>query len=114
MRAALAFVAALFVATASVGAPVAELAEDGHHAAAHSGGEGPAHDVSATESSAPGHQHPDTPGHTHCGAACHVQAADARVAVNVVYTESRTSFVAFGGQYSPAGHLDNLFRPPRA
>jgi len=114
LRAGFALLAALFVATASVAGPIAELTEEMHHAAAHSGGDAKAQDAYAPESDDPGHQHPDTPGHTHCGAACHVQVADARLAVNVVYTVTRTSFVAFGDHYLPAGHLDNLFRPPRA
>lgn len=116
MRAAFALVAALFVATASLIAPVSELTEEMHHAAVHADG-----DVSATaqiaaapERGVPQHQHPDTPGHTHCAAACHIQLSDARLAFAVVYSASRAPFVAIDERYTPASHLDGLFRPPRA
>ena len=116
LRAALAFVAALFVATASLVAPVSELTEEMHHAAAHADGDAsPAMQVAAApDSGAPAHQHPDTPGHTHCGAACHIQISDARFAFAVAYSASRALFVAFDDRYAPASHLDGLFRPPRA
>lgn len=116
MRAAFALVAALFVATASLVAPVSELTEEMHHAAAHADSEAaPAMQVAnAPESGVPQHQHPDTPGHTHCGAACHIQLSDARLAFAVVYSASRALFVAFDESYTPASHLDGLFRPPRA
>ncbi|MEK7266949.1 MAG: hypothetical protein AAB227_12715 [Pseudomonadota bacterium] len=116
MRAALAFVAALFVATASVVAPVSELTEEMHHAAAHADDDASSamQVANAPDSGAPQHQHPDTPGHSHCGAACHIQLSDARSALAVVYSASRALFVAFDDHYKPASHLDGLFRPPRA
>ena len=116
LRAAFALVAALFVATASLVAPVSELTEEMHHAAAQADSEAaPAMRVAnAPESGVPQHQHPDTPGHTHCGAACHIQLSDARLAFAVVYSASRALFIAFDERHTPAGHLDGLFRPPRA
>lgn len=116
MRAALAFVAALFVATASLIAPVSELIEEMHHAAAHADDDASSamQVANAPDSGAPQHQHPDTPGHSHCGAACHIQLSDARLALAVVYSASRALFVAFDDRYTPASHLDGLFRPPRA
>ena len=116
MRAALAFVAALFVATASVVAPVSELTEELHHAAAHASSDASPEmqAANAPDAGVPQHQHPDTPGHTHCGAACHIQLPEARLAFAVVYSASRALFVIFDERYSPASHLDGLFRPPRA
>ena len=116
MRAAIALVAALCVATASLVAPVSELTEEIHHAAAHadSGLSVSAQIGGAPENSVPQHQHPDTPGHTHCGAACHIQISDARLAFTIVYSASHALFVAFDESFSPANHLDGLFRPPRA
>ena len=116
MRAALALVAAIFVATASLAAPVSELTEEMHHAAAHADDDASSamQVANAPDSGAPQHQHPDTPGHSHCGAACHIQLSDARSAFTVVYSASRALFVAFDDRYTPASHLDGLFRPPRA
>lgn len=116
VRAVFALVAALFVATAGVVAPVSELTEEMHHAAAHADDDAlmPTQVANAADSGAPQHQHPDTPGHTHCGAACHIQISEARLAFAVVYSASRALFVAFDDRYTPAGHLDGLFRPPRA
>jgi hypothetical protein len=116
LRAALALVAALFVATASLVAPVSELTEEMHHAAAQADSDtASAMQVAkAPESGVPQHQHPDTPGHTHCGAACHIQLSDARLAFAVVYSASRALFVAFDESNTPASHLNGLFRPPRA
>ncbi len=116
MRAVLALFAALFVATASLIAPVSELTEEMHHAAAHADDDASSamQVANAPANGAPQHQHPDTPGHTHCGAACHIQLSDGRLAFAVVYSASRALFVAFDDRYSPASHLDGLFRPPRA
>jgi hypothetical protein len=116
LRATFALVAALFLAAASLVAPVSELTEELHHAAAHADSDAsPAMQVAnAPEGGVPQHQHPDTPGHTHCGAACHIQLSDARLAFAVVYSALRALFVAYDESYSPASHLDGLFRPPRA
>ena len=116
IRAAFALVAIFFVATASLIAPVSELIEEMHHAAAHADDDASSamRVANAPESGVPQHQHPDTPGHTHCGAACHIQLSDARLAFAVVYSASRALFIAFDERYSPASHLDGLFRPPRA
>ncbi len=116
LRAALALVAAIFVATASLAAPVSELTEEMHHAAAHADvdASSPMQVAIAPDSGAPQHQHPDTPGHSHCGAACHLQLSDARSAFAVVYSASRAHFVAFDDRYTPTNHLDGLLRPPRA
>lgn len=116
LRATFALVAALFLAAASLVAPVSELTEELHHAAAHADSDAsPAMQVAnAPDAGVPQHQHPDTPGHTHCGAACHIQLSDARLAFAVVYSALRALFVAYDESYSPASHLDGLFRPPRA
>jgi hypothetical protein len=115
IRAVFALVAALFLAVGSLVAPVSELTEEMHHAAAHAGSDASSSTqaVIAPDAGVPQHQHPDTPGHTHCGAACHVQLSDARLAFAVVYSASRALFVIFDERYSPASHLDGLFRPPR-
>ncbi|MFN3960653.1 MAG: hypothetical protein ACK4NP_12160 [Parvularculaceae bacterium] len=97
-------------------APVSELTEEMHHAAAHADDDATlATQVAiAPDSGVPQHQHPNTPGHTHCGAACHIQLSDGRLAFAIAYSASRALFVAFDENFTPASHLDGLFRPPRA
>lgn len=115
LRFASALLAAMLLAAVSLVAPVAELSEEMHHASLHAAtaGDHVAHADADGEPGGPKHSHPDTPGHTHCGAVCHVQISDARLGMTIVYSVSRALFVAFDDSFSPAAHLDGLFRPPR-
>lgn len=117
VRAVFALFAAMIVAAASLAAPASELSEEMHHAAIHSA-DGGAQGVSLTSNDeAPtsgNHQHPDTLGHSHCGAGCHVQLQDGRFVLSVAYGAMGAQFVPLTENLRPAAHLDGLFRPPRA
>jgi hypothetical protein len=116
VRAFFAEIAALLVAGASIKAPVSELAEDLHHAdvqALDCDGHG-ARDAAGGPGDQPStHQHPDTPGHTDCGASCHVQLPDQGLAVAVAFAANNTFFAVSLDAPHAASHLDGLFRPPR-
>lgn len=116
LRAALALAAALFVATASVAAPVSELSGEMRDIAAIAGGEASmaVKAVHTAEDGAPRHQHPDASGHTHCGAACHLQLSDARLVLAIDFSAPRAVFGAVDRHYIPAVVPGGLFRPPRA
>lgn len=119
IRRILALVAAVVLATASFAAPSTELAEDLHHAALHAAGgvdqvASAMGDDSAPTIGIPGHPHPDTPAHSHCAAACHIQIPDARFAIMVAYAALKPPFAALPESFVPSTHLDGLFRPPRA
>lgn len=110
--------AAVMVAGASLVAPASELSEELRHAALHAsdnGYHGGSTAVASDQGSQPaGHQHPGTPGHTHCGASCHVQLSDSRLAVAIAFAVANPPFAATADIPYPASHLDGLFRPPRA
>lgn len=118
LRMVFALFAAVMVAGASLAAPASELSEELHHAALHAS-DNSAHGVSANIASDPGsqptsHQHPDTPGHTHCGASCHVQLSDSRLTIAIAFAVANAPFAASFDIPHPSSHLDGLFRPPRA
>ena len=116
VRAAFGLFAAMLLAASSLVAPVSELTEEMHHASLHAAtaGDHVAHDDANGEPRGAKHSHPDTPGHTHCGAVCHIQISDARFAFAVTYVAAEALFVPLIEDVLPAAHLDGLFRPPRA
>ena len=114
IRAILALFAAILLAASGFCAPAAELSEELEHLALHAERITDQSPEGAGGAPAPGPQHPDTPGHAHCGPTCHVQSPDARLEIAVADPMSGASFAELTESLRPPAHLEGLFRPPRA
>jgi hypothetical protein len=117
LRLILALIGAVVLAAASLALPTTELAEDLHHASIHAAS-GPGHashalaEVAGDPADPDRHQHPDTPGHSHC-AGCHLQFSEARPVFSLAHPFVGLAFAALSQTIVPSGFLDGLFRPPR-
>jgi hypothetical protein len=116
IRALFALFAAAILAVSSLAAPAAEAAEELEHIAFHTA-HGPDHagdgaDLSGVPATGP--QHPETPGDAHCGPSCHLQAPDERLEIAAIGSAASADFPDKLDSTRPSGHLDGLFRPPRA
>jgi hypothetical protein len=117
IRVVLGLFAAVILAASGLTAPAAELSEEIEHITFHAE-HVPEHSsaderTDAGRVEAPGPQHPETPGHAHCGPSCHLQVPDGHLDLAAVDLPSSASFSELTRSLRPSAHLDGLFRPPR-